>query len=56
MENPVFRLLLGIRSQTFDRPILQLRLKNETSIFLSVLYIPLAHKAISTDHNNISRL
>ena len=58
MENPVFRLLLGI-SRTFDlvdRPVLQLRLDNETSIFPSVLYLLLAHKAIGTNHNNVSRL
>ena len=59
MENPVFRLLPGIRSQTFDlvdRPILQLRLNNKTSIFPSVLYLPLAHKAMGMNHNNVSRL
>ena len=59
MENPVFRFPPVIRSQTFDlidRTVLQLRLDDETSIFPSVLYLPLAHKAIGTNHNNISRL
>ena len=59
MENPVFRFLLSIRSWTFDlvdRPVLQLRLNNETSIFPSVLYLPLAHKTIGMNHNNVSRL
>ena len=59
MENPVFRLLLVIRSQTFDLidgPVLQLRLNDETSIFPSVLHLLLAHKAIGTNHNNVSRL
>ena len=59
MENPVFRLPLVIRSLTFDPidgPVLQLRLEDETSIFPSVLYLPLAHKAISMNHNNVSRL
>ena len=59
VENPVFRLLPGIRSQAFDlidRPVLQLRLNNETTIFPSVLYLLLAHKAIGTNHNNVSRL
>ena len=59
MENTVFRLLLGIRSRTFNlinRPVLQLRLDDETSIFPSVLYLPLAHKAIGMNHNNVSRL
>ena len=59
MENPVFRLLPGIRRQTFDlidRPVLQLRLNNETSIFPSILYLLLAHKAIGMNHNNVSRL
>ena len=53
MGNPVFRLLPGIRSWTFDLidwRVLQLRLNNETSIFPSVLYLPLAHKAIGTNH------
>ena len=59
MENLVFRLLPVIRSQTFDPidgPVLQLRLDNETSIFPSVLYLPLAHKAIGMNHNNVPRL
>ena len=59
MENPVFGFLLVIRSQTFDlidRPVLQLRLNNETPIFSSVLYLLLAHKTIGTNHNNVSRL
>ena len=59
VKNPVFRLLLGISHRTFDfidRPVFQLRLNNEASIFSSVLYLPLAHKAIDMNHNNISRL
>ena len=59
MENLVFRLLPVIRSQTFDPvdgPVLQLRLDDETSIFLSVLYLPLANKDISMNHNNVPRL
>ena len=59
MENPVFRLLSGIKSRTFDLidgPVLQLRLDDETSIFPSVLYLLLAHKAIGMNHNNVSRL
>ena len=59
MKNLVFRLPSVIRSRTFDPidgPVLQLRLDNETSIFPSVLYLPLVHKAIGMNHNNVSRL
>ena len=59
MENAVFRFLPSIRSWTFDlvdRPVLQLRLDNETFVFSSVLYLLLAHKTIGTNHNNVSRL
>ena len=59
MENPVFRLLPVIRSQAFDPidgPVLQLKLNDETSIFPLVLNLPLAHKAIGTNHNNVPRL
>ena len=59
VENPVFRFLFSISSRTSNlvhRPVLQLRLNNETPVFPPVLYLPLAHKAISTNHNNISRL
>ena len=59
MENPVFRLPPVIISRTFDPidgPFLQLRLDDETSVFPSALYLPLVHKAIGTNHNNVPRL
>ena len=59
MENPIFRLLPVITRLTFDlidRPVLQLRVNDETSVFPSVLYLLLAHKAIGTNHNNVPRL
>ena len=59
MENPVFGFLPVIRSRTFDlidRPVLLLRLNNETPIFPLVLYLQLAYKTIGTNHNNVSRL
>ena len=59
MKNLVFGFMLVATMWSFDlvdRPVIQLTFNYETPIFPPILYLPLAHKPISTDHNNVPRL
>ena len=56
LEFGLLSSISGWASDPVDRPVFQLIFNNETTILPSILYLSLAHKAISSDHDNVSRL